>query len=109
MKNVNVIYQKDNYRIIEEQDFYYDIEDLKGDCYKPEFNKEEDLTELKASERAFEAMVQEKGVFIYALEVWNPRVDGGWEFEDTCGGFIGRYETKQHYIVEEFKLQIPCS
>lgn len=102
----NIIYQKDNYRIIEFEDLDYNIKDLKGDCYKPENNPSIDLTKLKHDESEFELKCIEQGVYGYVLEIWRPEVDHGWAHVDSCYGFVGEHEIEKHYIIDELKRLI---
>jgi hypothetical protein len=95
------------FRILEVQDHDNEIENLKGDCFRPNDNPEIDPRELRKQELFFEVKVQNLGVFGYILEVWNPKIGHGWTHVDSCYGFIGPYnsESKEfnHYIVEELK------
>ena len=109
---MRVIHQKDNFRIIEEADNSYTLEDLKGDSFT--FEQEHNSQtrhELKQAEKAFELKVEDEGVFGYSLEKWNPEVDKGWEHVDSCWGFVGQFDENpeseyHHYIVDELKNQI---
>jgi len=105
-----IIYQKNNYRIIELLDELISIDDLKGDSFDPELVTHLSKEELLQQEREFENLVDREGVFGYALEVWNPSVDCGWTHVDSCFGFVGQFkkESEQfnHYIVDEFINQI---
>lgn len=103
---MRTIYSKKEYRIVELEDFLVDIEFLKGDCFRPEINPDIELDELIEQERAFERKIESDGVFGYALERWNPEIGIGWEHVDSCFGFVGRHETEEHYIVQEFIEQI---
>ena len=98
------------YRIIERQDEYADLENLKGDCYNPEVNSDIDIDKLKKEEVDFEDLVNREGVYGYELQRWNAEVDKGWEHVDSCWGFVGQYsesdETFKHYIVDEMKKAI---
>jgi hypothetical protein len=94
-----IIFKQGNYRIVEHQDTITNIEDLAGDAFN---------TELELD--GFKQYVFYNGVFGYALERWNPSIDMGWEFVDSCFGFVGEYdehiEEFNHYIIEEFKTFI---
>lgn len=102
---MKTIYQENNYRITEVEDLSCNIEDLKGDCYNAEVNKDICPDILKKEELAFEKKVYDEGVFGYCLEKWNPEVDQGWTHIDSCYGFVGYYDEKEnnHYIVDELK------
>ena len=105
-----IIFTKGIYRIVEIQDLYMTLEDLKGDCFNPEVNSDIDPEALKRDERRFERRVEEEGVYGYALEFWNPDIDQGWTCLDSCFGFVGQYvenaEGYDHCIVREFKERI---
>lgn len=105
-----IIYQKDNFRIIELLDKYYDMENLKGDSYNPKYITEIDVAELKRQEIKFENEVYNNGVYGYELQAWNSEIDQGWTFIDSCWGFVGSYDSKSekynHYIIDELKSQI---
>ena len=102
-----VIFQQDNRRIIEVQDLYVYMDDLKGDCYKPEHNPDIDPETLAQQEKDFEEHVDTYGVFSYHVEEWNPEVDKGWEHIDGCTGFVGEFDESEenfnHHIVHEYK------
>lgn len=105
-----LIYQAGIYRIMELQDEFYEMDDLKGDSYNPKVNNDIDPEKLKAEEKAFEKQVYENGVYGYVLEFWNPEIGIGWEHVDSCYGFVGQYDPKEekfnHYIIEEMKGMI---
>lgn len=105
---MKTIYRKGNYRIIEVIDDYFDIEHLKGDSFNPEINKDIDSEILKKQELDFERKAELEGIYGYELQLWNPEIDCGWEFVDSCWGFVGQYDetNNPHYIVDELKLQI---
>ena len=98
-----VVFQLGKYRIIELEYHDYDLEELKGDCYKPECNPECNPIKLKSDEHRFERDVFKRGVYGYELQEWNPEIDCGWEHLDCCWGFVGKHENENHYIVDEFK------
>ena len=105
MYNLNkTIWEKGIFRIIETPDNAYNMDDLKGDCFEPDANKDIDVQQLKHEECRFERLVYEGGVNGYMLEMWNPSVGHGWEAVDSCFGFVGDYhpEANSHYIVDEF-------
>lgn len=105
---MRTLYESNGFRIVEIQDDCYEMEDLKGDCYNPQYNQDIDPDELKLEEEEFEEMVYLGGVFGYVLEQWNPEVGKGYEHVDSCFGFIGRYSIyNDHYIVEDLAKQIP--
>ena len=108
---MRIIFEKDAYRIIEVPDEYADMGDLKGDTYNPSVNDDIPIDELKRQEKDFESLVNNEGVYGYALEKWNPDVGIGWEHVDSCFGFVGQYSESEdifnHYIVGELKDQIP--
>jgi len=110
---MRTIWQNNGFRIIEEADLDWDMENLKGDVYKPDLacGPEYSLEKLKADESWFEDTVINEGVYGYTLEEWNPEVGKGWEeTNNSCWGFVGRYDEnssdaldRNHYIVQEFK------
>lgn len=108
---MRIIFEQGNYRIVELADTGYDIADLKGNMYNPAAHFDLDQSQLKQEERDFEDLVSRKGVYGYELESWNPAVGAGWEYVDSCWGFVGQYsetdEAFKHYIVDEMKQQIP--
>lgn len=110
MTEKNIVFKKDKYRIVEIEDFHFELESLKGDCFNPDVNTDIDPIELKKQELEFESKVECHGVFGYALEIWDEKIDMGWTHIDSCFGFIGRYDPKieefNHYIIEELKGQI---
>ena len=102
-----VLYAKGPYRILEVQEFGFDLADLKGDCFVEKHNPDINHITLKKQELDFEQKVLDEGVFGYVLELWDPRVGAGWETVDSCWGFVGAYsETNNHYIVDVLKSQI---
>lgn len=108
---MRVIIQNGPYRIIELHDDHCDLENLKGQCFDPKVNPDIDPEILKQEEKDFEDLVSREGVYGYALEQWDPEVDGGWQPVDSCWGFVGQYakheERFNHYIVDELLNQIP--
>lgn len=105
MKNIRVIYQKYEYRIVEHQVECFSMDDFKGDTFKPECNPDIDTEQLKQEEKTFEEEVFQEGVFCYILEKWNPEVGLGWMGIDSCYMFVGEYVPNSkyaHYIVQEF-------
>lgn len=97
------IYSKGQYRIVEMIDEMYTIVGLSGDSFNPEANPEVSPSLLIKEEQAFISLVNNVGIFGYALEKWNPEIGKGWEQIDNCFGFVGPYGTdNQHYIVDEF-------
>lgn len=107
---MRVIYEQKEYRIIEEEDESYDYENLAGDCYCPKTNSDIDKAELKRQENEFKRLINNEGVYGYTLQKWNHDINKGWEFVDSCWGFVGQYtpneEIFNHYIVEELKGKI---
>jgi len=99
---MNILWQQGNYRIVEHECADYDLENLKGDCFKAAMNPDIDKTTLREREVNFEQKVNDDGVFGYVLEKWEPEVDGGWTHEDSCWGFVGYHVDEQHYIVDDF-------
>lgn len=97
---MKVIFKNEVYRIIEVADEDYSLENLKGDCYKPEVNDDIDPAELRQEELDFEKKVGEEGVFGYELQ---KIVMGGHEHVDSCYGFVGAFDKDYniHYIVAE--------
>ena len=106
-----VIVTNDKYRIIEIEIFDHDLDELKGDCFKPEANPELDSDELKKQELQFENTVELEGVYGYELQIWDSTIDRGWTHIDSCFGFIGSYNeaTNKHYIVGELYDQLIAS
>lgn len=106
----NIIYQKDNYRIIEMLDEHYDMEDLKGDCFNAEYITDIEPANLKQKEIDFEQIVNIEGVYGYELQVWDSGIDKGWTHVDSCWGFVGAFDANSeyhnHFIVDELKSQI---
>lgn len=100
----------EKYRILEYVDVDFDLENLKGDCFNPKANPNQDADTLKNEETQFETLVENEGVFGYVLERWNPAPGTGWEHLDSCWGFVGSYNPEStntnHYIVEELKATI---
>ena len=95
------------YRITEEYDLRYSMQDLKGECFDPRLNEGVPLERLKKDELDFERYVERHGVYGYTLEQWNPEIGQGWEHVDSCWGFVGQYsDSNQHYIVDEMKDMI---
>lgn len=98
------------YRILEYVDVDYSLENLKGDCFNPSVNPDQDPETLKNEEVQFESLVKREGVFGYVLERWNPEPGTGWEHLDSCWGFIGSYNpdstNQDHYVVDEMKATI---
>jgi hypothetical protein len=105
---MRIIAQHKGWWIIEDLDFMWSLSDLEGDSFDPKANPEISLENLKQQQRQFRAQVNNKGVWGYTLQKWNPEVDQGWEHVDSCWGFIGRYnaETNPHDIVTEFLERI---
>lgn len=93
------------YRIVEREDLYFCMKDLKGDTFNPVHNHDIDPDKLRDEELLFEAEVYREGVYGYVLERWNPEYNKGWEHADSCWGFVGAYDPKSdrynHYIVDE--------
>jgi hypothetical protein len=85
------------------EDFDFDLEQLKGDCYKPEANPDIPEDILKAEELAFEERVEAEGVHYYQLEKMDR--DGIYKHLDGCGGFVGT-DTEEHGIIPEYKYRI---
>lgn len=111
----HVIFEKQNYRIVEHVEDDFDIETLKGDVFNPKHIKEmhgdsKTIEQLREEEIKFEKLVNDVGVYGYVLEKWNPEIGLGWEHVDSCWGFVGRFNEKDarfnHYIVNELKGQI---
>ena len=104
--NNETIYAYKNYRILEIYDEDYRLSNLKGDAFNPNVNPDIDKDALRELELRFEARVLAEGVHCYILEKWNPEVGCGWEFIDSCCGFVGKHADENHYIVDEFKNRI---
>lgn len=103
---IDIIWQENNFRIIEVNDCFWKIEDLKGDCFNQKVNSDIDPKQLEKEEISFQNKVNEEGIFGYVLEKWYPEVDTGWTEIDSCYGFVGKYQDYNHYIVSEFKNRI---
>lgn len=107
---MKVIFQKENFRIVEKSDEFYNLDDLKCDVFNIEVNKDICPLVLAEKKQFFEKKVSTMGVYGYILEQWNPSVGVGWEHIDSCHGFIGPFDEtnkeQNHYIVEEFIDQI---
>jgi hypothetical protein len=105
-----LIYQKNNYRIIEVVDLDATFKDLAGDSFNPEYIKDIDPKQLEIDAKKFRQQIDDDGIFGYILQEWNPEVDQGWERRDSCFGFVGQYneyaENYDHYIVKEMKQTI---
>ena len=110
MKQIKIIHEFGEHRIIEIQGNDFDIEDLKGDTYNPKWNTEISPETLRREELEFEAEIEREGVYGYELQKWNPEVNVGWEHVDSCWGFVGQYDESSsrynHYIVNEMKVRI---
>lgn len=109
--STKTIYQQGDFRIIEIQDTYYSVDDLKGDCFCPETNNTISFEILRQQEIEFENHVYASGVYGYELQYWNTEIDKGWTHVDSCWGFVGAFNELSpkynHYIVDELKNQIP--
>jgi hypothetical protein len=107
---MGIIYKKGKWRIREELDDCFSLNDLKGDIFKPECNPDLTAEQLQTEEKDFEQRVNDEGVWCYFLECWNSEVDHGWEIVDAIGGFVGQYNGAttglDHYIVEEWAKAI---
>ena len=108
---MRTIYRKGKYRIIEAEDRFSTLADLKGDEFKPraKINKYFSAEELKRLERRFEKDCKRLGVYLYELQKWNPEIGKGWTKIETGFGFIGQYQKsglKVEHIVEEFKRRM---
>ena len=105
-----IIFQSGPYRIIEMQDEFFSLKDLKGDVFKPECCPEIDEAELKRQELDFENKVELLGVYGYELQYWASSIDKGWTCIDSCWGFVGMFDANSdeynHYIVDELKYSI---
>lgn len=105
-----IIFEQNNYRIIEIVDEHFDWDNLKGDTYNCKVNSDISEQQLKEEEKQFEDLVNREGVFGYILQKWNTAIDTGWEHVDSCYGFVGQYseseEIFKHYIVDEMKNTI---
>ena len=100
---MRIIHQESRYRIVEVLQHDYDMDNLKGDCYKwcPTMDGI-DRGELREEEKQFEYKVRCEGVYGYELHIWNPEIDGGWVDHDSCYGFVGKHGIDtHHYIVKE--------
>ena len=99
---MKVIYEYEDYRIIETLVEIFDMKALKGDMFSPCCNPELPADKLKFHEKMFEDLVYREGVYGYQLQRWNPEKGKGWIEVDSCYGFIGKYHDHNHYIVDEF-------
>jgi hypothetical protein len=95
---MRIIFTQGNYRIVEHVDTDTTASEIQGEFLGAQH------------QRDFYAMVEEKGVYGYELDRWNPAVGKGWEHVDSCWGFVGQFcETEEmfnHYIVDEMKRAI---
>lgn len=109
---MRLIYTSENkyYRIIENHHLDYLIDDLLGDSYDSEVNTDIDPKKLEIEKNAYLKFIEDQGVFGYKLEIWNPEPDQGWEYVNSCWGFVGQYDPTtpifDHYIIEEMKNKI---
>src|SRR6478735_242436 len=87
------------YRILEIEDWHYDMKDLKSDCFNIAVNSDINPQELSRQEKEFENKVLTQGVYGYVLEKWNSAPSKGYEQIDGCWGFVGPNETENHYII----------
>ena len=95
-----------NRRVVEVRDENYSLKDLKGDLFDPDVNYSICPHELYLQECMFNRAVDNKGVWGYRLEQWNPEVGKGWTEIDSCCGFVGTFNDEGHYIVDEM-LPLP--
>jgi hypothetical protein len=109
---MRIVFETENYRIVEMPDHHYDIEDLKGDTYNPSTNPDFHPEELLRQEKAFEDLVYHEGVYGYELQTISEVREGeyNWGHEDSCWGFVGQYDARiprfNHYIITEMKENI---
>ncbi len=100
-----IIYQKDNFRIVEVPDEVSTFADLCGDSFSPKDNPSIEPEILKRDEQKFTRKVENEGIFGYILERWNPEIGEGWEDVSSFFGFVGAYqegaESYEHYIIKE--------
>jgi hypothetical protein len=105
---MRTIAQYRGWRITEELDPHWSFSSLEGDAFDPEVNTEMRFEDLKRQQQRFRTQVNSDGVWGYTLQKWNPAVGKGWEFVDSCWGFVGRYnsETNPHHVVSEYMERI---
>ena len=66
-------------------------EDLAGDCYDVELNKDSvpgGERTILAQKKAFDRMIEQDGVWGFVTET-ACKACGNWEFADSCWGFVG--------------------
>lgn len=62
------------------------FDDIAGDCYNPEVNKDINPNILKREEKEERERISSEGVWFYESQYW----DGAdWEHADSIGGFVG--------------------
>lgn len=71
-----------------EPDDYYDMDDLKGDIFNPNFRDDIKPEVLKREEEEFEERVHRMGVYGIIAE-YRKDENAKWEHADSCCGFIG--------------------
>lgn len=77
-------------RITVEREDTYDLDELKGDAYKPEVADHISPEELRAQEKEFEAQVADEGVWHVGSKAWDPRPGQGFvDSGESIGGFVG--------------------
>ena len=79
----------EKYRIVEESDDCFTIDDLKGDMFNPKY-VEIPAEQLVKEEKEFEKHVEYYGVYSYYVEKLCE--DGEWENIGSCCGFVGLYD-----------------
>jgi len=87
--------EKGQVRVRVERDNDICYEDLAGDCYDVEYNKDTvpgGARTIRAQEREFQRLIERDGVWGYVSEVWrgcDACGRGEWEHVDSCWGFAG--------------------
>ena len=107
---MRVIFESGAYRIVEQFDEHFNLEDLMGDTYCPKVNHYICTEQLAREKMEFIDLVNRENVYGYCLEKWNCAVGKGWTHIDSCFGFVGQYSPNEeifnHHIVDELKRQI---
>lgn len=85
-KELQKLWFNDLIRLVALNDFHYQMDDLKGDCFNPKVNNDISPIQLAIEEQAFEDRVNRLGVNGLVGEI---RGSNGWEHVDSCWGFVG--------------------
>ena len=88
-------------RIEPDNDLCYD--DLAGDCYDVELNKDSvsgGERTIKAQEKQFKSLIERDGVWGFITETrefCDKCGNGDWEHADSCWGFVGEIDEAYMY------------